>query len=430
MTPGTESELEIGHVLFMDIVGYSKLMVDEQEQASARLNQVVRGAEQFRSADAGGKLLRFPTGDGIVLVFFGSPEAPVRCAVEIAQALKKGDGIPLRMGIHSGPVKQLTDVDGRTNLAGGGINMAQRVMDCGDAGHILLSRRAAEDIAQHSKWRSQLHDLGECEVKHGVKLGVVNLCSDEVGNRARPARLIKSRAGPTRWAGPFLGIAAAAAVIAAIVFWNLRSKTPSEAMPSGGFPGKSVAIFPFKPLEASSRDEALESGMAETLITKLSSTREIRVPSLSAVRKYADGKSDYATVARELRVNCILEGSLQKVGDNVRVTARLLKAVDGASLWAKQFDKKLTALFDVQDAIAQEVASALAVTLSEEERERLTKRYTENTEAYQLYVKGRFHWNKYTEPDWRKSIDYFNRRSAWITIMPWPIPAWPIPTVC
>src|SRR6266513_1311191 len=186
-------QLEIGHVLFMDIVGFSKLLVDEQSDCSDRLNQIVRGSSQFRAAEAEGKLIRLPTGDGMVLVFFTSPEAPVRCAVEIAKALKDSSDFGLRMGIHSGPVNKISDVNDRANLSGGGINIAQRVMDCGDAGHILLSKRAAEDLEQHSKWRPHLQDLGECEVKHGVRVNVVSLCTGEVGNAELPEKFSRAK---------------------------------------------------------------------------------------------------------------------------------------------------------------------------------------------------------------------------------------------
>src|ERR1043166_677172 len=184
----SDDQLEIGHVLFMDIVGFSKLLVDEQSAASKRLNEIVRNSEQFCVAEAADKLIRLPTGDGMVLVFFTGPEAPARCAMEIARSLKDA-WFGVRMGIHSGPVNKVADVNDRSNLAGTGINMAQRVMDCGDAGHILLSRRVAEDLEQHSKWRPRLHHLGEFEVKHGVKIDIVNLYTDEVGNPALPPKL-------------------------------------------------------------------------------------------------------------------------------------------------------------------------------------------------------------------------------------------------
>src|SRR5438876_8420215 len=183
-----EIGLEIGHVLFIDIVGYSKGLINEQSESLQRLKEIARGTEQFRIAEAEGKLLRLPTGDGGALVFRNSPEAPVLCAMEIAKALKSHPELHVRMGIHSGPVNEITDLNEQANIAGAGINIAQRVMDCGDAGHILLSKHVAEDLEQYPRWRPYLHDLGECEVKHGVRVGVVNLSADEVGNPQLPKK--------------------------------------------------------------------------------------------------------------------------------------------------------------------------------------------------------------------------------------------------
>src|SRR2546430_6354521 len=174
-------QLEIGHVLFIDIVGYSKLLIDDQRELQQQLNQIVRATAQFRAAEADGKLVRLPTGDGMALVFFSSPEAPVQCALEISEALQRKPQLRempqlrLRMGINTGPVSGVADVNDKSNVAGAGINMAQRVMDIGDAGHILLSKRAAEDLVQYRQWEPALHDLGEFEVKHGVKISIVNL---------------------------------------------------------------------------------------------------------------------------------------------------------------------------------------------------------------------------------------------------------------
>jgi TolB-like protein/Flp pilus assembly protein TadD len=418
MTGELESDvqLEIGHVLFMDIVGFSKLLVDEQSKVSNQLNRIVRNTEQFRAAEAAHKLTRLPTGDGMVLVFFTSPDAPVRCAVEIAKALKETADFGLRMGIHSGPVNKISDVNDRSNLAGGGINIAQRVMDCGDAGHILLSRRVAEDLEQHSRWRPHLHDLGEYEVKHGVRVNVVNLYNDAVGNPAMPRGLEKKK--QTATAPQLLSkrgklLLAVAGLIAVVVLGSWfalhRSQNSSGVGLATIFPGKSIAILPFRPLVASSRDEVLEAGMADTLIAKLSSSREMIVPSLMAVRKYDDSAHDSVETGRALRVNSVLEGNLQKAGDRIRVTARLIKTADGTSIWSGTFDEKFTDVFAVQDSIAQKVAAALAVSLNQEERERLTKRYTDNPDAYQLYLRGRFNWNRYTEEGFRKSIEYFKQ---------------------
>src|SRR5437016_3773282 len=189
----SDRQLEIAHVLFMDIVGYSKLLMNEQSEVLQQLNQIVRNTEQFRKAEAAGKLIRIPVGDGMALVFFDSPEAPVRAAVEISEALQNYPQIQLRMGIHSGPVNEELDVNNRSNVAGAGINMAQRVMECGDAGHILLSKRVAEDLAPFGRWRSQLHELGECEVKHGEGVFLVNFYNEKIGNRQLPQKLKRAR---------------------------------------------------------------------------------------------------------------------------------------------------------------------------------------------------------------------------------------------
>src|SRR5215475_3035243 len=181
--------LEIGHVLFMDLVGYSKLLLDEQREQLQRLIEIVRSTEQVQAAEATDKLIRLPAGDGMALVFFNSPEAPVRCAIEISKKLKQHPRLKLRMGVHSGPVGEVHDVNGRTNVAGAGINIAQRVMDCGDAGHILLSKRVGEDLAHSRQWRPYLHELGECAVKHGIPVFIVNLYTDEIGNAQLPEKL-------------------------------------------------------------------------------------------------------------------------------------------------------------------------------------------------------------------------------------------------
>src|SRR5712672_4856662 len=190
--------LEIAHVLFMDIVGYSKLLTDEQSEALQELNQIVRSTEAAREAEAAGALTVLPTGDGMALVFTGSVEEPVECALEISQALRAQPSLPVRMGIHSGPIHHVKDANGRENIAGVGINIAQRVMDCGDAGHILVSKRVADDLEHYSQWRSLLHELGECEVKHGLRISLLNLYGDETGNPELPEkfRQVKAETAP------------------------------------------------------------------------------------------------------------------------------------------------------------------------------------------------------------------------------------------
>ena len=187
--------LEIAHVLFMDIVGYSKLLTDEQSEALQELNQVVRSTEAAREAEAAGELTILPTGDGMALVFTGSVEVPVECALEISRALRAQPSLPVRMGIHSGPIHHVKDANGRENIAGVGINIAQRVMDCGDAGHILVSKRVADDLAQQRRWQPYIHELGDVEVKHGVVVSLVNLYAETIGNPTPPTRIGKARGG-------------------------------------------------------------------------------------------------------------------------------------------------------------------------------------------------------------------------------------------
>src|SRR3981081_3348720 len=183
-----EIQLEIAHVLFIDIVGYSKLSINQQRAVIDELTEVVRTSDQYQKAEAADRLIKIPTGDGMALVFYASPEAPAQCAIEISRVLKEHPRLRLRMGIHSGPVSGVIDVNGHANLAGAGLNIAQRVMGCGDAGHILLSKRVAEDLAEYEQWRPLLHELGVCEVKHGARVSIVNLQGDQVGNPREPKK--------------------------------------------------------------------------------------------------------------------------------------------------------------------------------------------------------------------------------------------------
>src|SRR5256885_8306789 len=210
-----DAKFEIGHVLFIDIVGYSKLLINEQSEQIRTLKEIVRGTEQFRLAQAEGKLLRLPTGDGGALVFRSSPEAPVLCALEISKALKNHPELRVRMGIHSGPVNEVTDLNEQANVAGAGINIAQRVMDCGDAGHILLSRHVADDLETYPHWQRLLHELGPCEVKHGVRVDIANLYSDEIGNPDLPKKFeaLKKHRRHVRWAEAAIALLVVAAVV-------------------------------------------------------------------------------------------------------------------------------------------------------------------------------------------------------------------------
>jgi len=258
MAAEEQTRLQIGHVLFIDIVGYSKLLVNQQSELLRELTEVVSGTHEFREAEAEGKLIRLPTGDGMALVFRTDPEAPAQCALEIARALKEHPRIALRMGIHSGPISEVADVNQRQNIAGAGINLAQRVMDCGDAGHILVSKRVAEDLEQHDRWRPFLHELGTCEVKHGVRIHISNLYSDEVGNPNLPSKLqaVKKHHAHVRWAAVAIGLLVLGAVVAAFMIVSRRPTASLTAIPEN-----SIAVLPFVDMSAGKDQEYFSDGI-------------------------------------------------------------------------------------------------------------------------------------------------------------------------
>src|SRR6266480_4952373 len=269
-----EIELEIAHVLFLDIVGYSKLSVNDQHGADEELNRIVRATEQFQQAEAANRLIRIPTGDGMVLVFYTNPEAPVQCAVEISRALREHPGLQLRMGIHSGPVKGVVDVNERANLAGAGINMAKRVMDCGDAGHILLSKHVAEDLEEYERWRPLLHDLGSCEAKHGMRVSVVNLYDDQFGNATLPRRFetLQKRRLRVRWVEMTAALLALVAIVAGVAVFSRNRMRSTLAEPE-----KSLALLP---LEIRSRDPEntyFADGIQDEILTRLSKIADLKV---------------------------------------------------------------------------------------------------------------------------------------------------------
>jgi TolB-like protein/Tfp pilus assembly protein PilF len=366
------------------------------------LREIVRGTEQFRLAEAEGKLLRLPTGDGGALVFRTSPEAPVLCALEISKALKAHPELRVRMGIHSGPVNEITDLNEQANIAGAGINVAQRIMDCGDAGHILLSRHVAEDLEQHPRWRSHLHELGECEVKHGVRMSVVNLCTDEVGNPQLPEKLDRAQQQQPATAiarGPdstrrrkHLVIAAAILLIAAIaigVWFYSRQATVTASLP-----GKSIAVLPFENLSRDPDNAYFAEGIKDEILTKLATVRDLKVISRTSTAKYQSKPDNLRAVAQELGVSTILEGAVQKAGDKVRVNVQLIDARADTHLWAKSYDRELKDVLAVESEVSQEIADALKAKLSPTETRALASARTRDPDAYDLFLKGEYEFHQ------------------------------------
>jgi TolB-like protein/class 3 adenylate cyclase/Tfp pilus assembly protein PilF len=380
-----EIQLEIAHVLFIDIVGYSKLSINEQHAAVEELNQIVRRSDQFQKAEAASRLLKIPTGDGMALVFYTSPEAPAQCAVEISSALKEHPRLHLRMGIHSGPVSGVVDVNERANLAGAGINMAQRVMDCGDAGHILLSKHVAEDLEEYEQWRPLLHDLGTCEVKHGVRVSVVNLYDDQFGNATLPRKFetVQKRRRLLRWAAMTAVLIALAVIVAGIaMFSRYRVRSTLTA------PTKSIAVLPFGNLSRDPDNAYFADGIQDEILTRLSKIADLKVISRTSTQHYKSAPENLPEIAKQLGVAHILEGSVQKSGDAVRVNVQLIKAANDSHLWADTFDRKLTDIFSVESEVAKAIADQLRVHLTGQEEQVIAAKPTDNPEAYDFYLRG------------------------------------------
>src|SRR6188472_43774 len=383
-----EIELEIAHVLFIDIIGYSKLSINDQHATVEKLNGIVRASEQFQDAEAARRLLKIPTGDGMALVFYTSPEAPAQCALEISHALKEHPRLQLRMGIHSGPVGGVVDVNERTNLAGAGLNVAQRVMDCGDAGHILLSKHVAEDLEEYQRWRPLLHDLGSCEVKHGVRVSVVNLYGDQFGNPKLPQRFetVQKRRTRLRWAALAAALLALAVVVAEIATFSRYRVRSTLAAPAA--PEKSIAVLPFENRSDDKANAYFADGIQDEILTRLSKIADLKVISRASTQHYKSAPENLPEIARQLGVAHILEGSVQKSGDAVRVNVQLIKAANDSQLWADTFDRKLTDIFAVEREIAKGIAEQLRAKLTGQEEQVITAKPTDNPEAYDAYLRG------------------------------------------
>ena len=380
----TNFSLEIGHVLFIDLVGYSKLPIEQQKDRLHQLTEIVLATGQVAKA-SNEQLVRLPTGDGMALVFRNSAEEPAQCALEIAQALKAQPDIRVRMGIHSGPVSEVSDVNGRTNIAGAGINMAQRVMDCGDAGHILLSKHVAEDLEEYEQWRPLLHDLGTCEVKHGVRVSIVNVHADQVGNPQLPKkfRALKKHRARVRWAAITAALLALAAIVAGTAMFSRYRVGSTMAAPE-----KSIAVLPFENRSEEKANAYFADGIQDEILTRLSKIADLKVIARTSTQHYKTAPENLPDIARQLGVANILEGSVQKSGDVVRVNVQLIKAADGSHLWADIYDRKLTEILSVESEVAKAIADQLRAKLTGREEQVIAAKPTDNPEAYDAYLRG------------------------------------------
>jgi TolB-like protein/class 3 adenylate cyclase/Tfp pilus assembly protein PilF len=396
--PKSKLRLEIAHVLFIDIVGYSKLRTNEQSAQMEKLREVVRGTEQYRTAEAEGKLLRLPTGDGGALAFRNNPEAPVLCAEEIAKALKSHPEIRVRMGIHSGPVNEVTDLNEQANIAGAGINVAQRIMDCGDAGHILVSKHAAEDLEQYDQWQPYLHDLGECEGKHGERLRVVNLYNDKIGNSAVPTRCVRnaipgttsSAAAGNRRSYSIVAMAIAALIIlgAAKLFTTRTTHTTGRRGPESPISEKSIAVLPFQNLSDDRSNAYFTDGIQDEILTRLSKIAALKVISRTSTQKYKSAPENLREVGQQLGVANFLEGSVQKVANAVHVNVQLIRAATAEHLWAESYNRTLDDVFGVEGEVASTIADQLNAKLTGAEQKAVAEKPTQNAAAYDAYLRA------------------------------------------
>lgn len=399
----TDSHLEIGHVLFVDIVGYSKLLSSEQRELFALLNDIVRNTPQFRAADVAGKLVRIPTGDGMALVFFSNVDAPVHCAREISHRLCEHPKLSLRMGINSGPVDHAFDVNERQNVTGAGINVARRVMDCADAGHILLSRRVADDLAQYIEWQPYLHELGDVEVKHGVHLNVVNFYGDGIGNPAVPNKIEQAqqertvslaRARKARRRRAILIVSAAVLLLIGVGLgtwvWQRRAAlTSAYKLSTAGIVEKSIAVLPFEYFGDDKDNIYLADGVQDDILTDLAKVADLKVISRRSVAQYRGSTADVREIGKALQVGYVLEGTVRKAGDKIRVTAQLIDTRTAAEQWADKYDRDFADIFAIQNEISETIADQLKAVLTPEEKANIETAPTRDMEAFDLYLRAR-----------------------------------------
>jgi serine/threonine protein kinase/TolB-like protein/Flp pilus assembly protein TadD len=372
LDPSQPSKPVMVNVLFIDVVGFSRLHMNRQQQLLHELQTIVSGTEEFRDAQQHQQLISRASGDGMALVFFDDPESPVRCALQIGRALLGRTDIPLRMGINTGPVFRIINTAGERDVVGAGINMAQRVMDSGDAGHILISKTVADILREFGEREEKLDDLGEALVKHDMKVHLFNLYTSELGNPQRPSKLIAR---------------------------TTQEKTPTHK--------DSLAVMPLVNASKDEGAEYLSDGITESIINNLSQLPQLKVMARHTVFRYKGREVDPQEIRRDLGVQKVMMGRVQVFGDNLIITIELVDLMDGSQLWGERYKRKSSDIFELQDEISKEISDKLKIKLTGEEERLLTKRYTENTEAYKLYLQGRYYLGKLTEEGIKRGIEKF-----------------------
>ncbi|PYL31888.1 MAG: hypothetical protein DMF35_09425 [Verrucomicrobia bacterium] len=404
--PKPDLPLEIAHLLLIDVVGYSKLLVNDQVESLQELNRIVRSTDCFRAAEAKDKLIRLPTGDGMALLFFENLEQPAHCALEIAQALQNHPEIQVRMGIHSGPINQVPDVNDRVNIAGAGINIAQRVLDCG--GHILLSKHVADDLGEYRHWQPYLRDLGECEVKHGLRLHVVNLCKDGFGNQQVPEKLkrrgrwkqtsgadVRPITAP-RWPKSVLSVAvllfAVALAVSFSTFFHRASPPTTRNLSEIATPilGNSIAVLPFQNLSDEKQNAYFADGVQDEILTNLARVADLKVISRTSTMQYKTGaQRNLREIAKTLGVSHVVEGSVQRSGGRVRVSVQLIDARTDGHLWAESYDRDIADVFAIENELAEQIVAKLKSKLSPQEKAAIEEKPTTDLAAHDLYIRAK-----------------------------------------
>jgi len=410
-----KSKLEVAHVLAIGIFDHGQLSADEQRVAIARLHEVVRAALHSYSSTAAREVISSPTSDGMALAFFHSPDAPAQCAIEIARALRDKRKMRVRMGIHSGPVEVLADFDGQKNIDGIAVHVAHRLMTCADPNQILLSKRVAEDLEQDTRWRSNLHPIGEFELKEGEKISAVNLWHDDFGAAGIPASIKKQTQtvpiaaaeeapspGRRNWMYALLFLPV---IIGALLSIQRLQREPSPPAEAPFVPEKSIAVLPFDNFSDDAQNAYFADGVQDDILTALAKVSDLKVISRSSVMPYRGTNKNVREIGQTLGVAYVLEGSVRRYSDKIRITAQLIDARTDAHAWAEYYDRGLSDVFAIQTEVAEAIANELKANISASERAEIQTHPTQDISAFEAYLQAKqlFH-NFHDSPNWNTTL--------------------------